>query len=55
MPINQDNYKPIPHKMHLQIMLEPKLDQISLFEKNLAEHNKKSTLKSDFEEVHGEE
>ena len=27
--------------MYLQIMLNPKLDQISLFEKNLADHNKK--------------
>ena len=29
------------YKMYLQIMLEPKLDQVSLFEKNLAEHNRK--------------
>jgi len=29
------------YEMYLQIMLEPRLDQISLFEKNLAEHNKK--------------
>ena len=29
------------YKMYLQIMLEPELDQISLFENNLAEHNKK--------------
>ena len=29
------------YKMYLQILLEPKLDQISQFEENLAEHNKK--------------
>ena len=29
------------YKMYVQIMVQPKLDQISLFEKNLAEHNKK--------------
>lgn len=29
------------HKMFLSIMLEPNLDQISAFEKNLAEHNRK--------------
>ena len=29
------------YEMFLQVALEPKLDQITLFEKNLAEHNKK--------------
>lgn len=29
------------YKMYAQVSLEPKLDQITLFEKNLAEHNKK--------------
>lgn len=29
------------YEMYLQIMLEPKLDQIAIFEENLAEHNQK--------------
>ncbi len=29
------------YKMYIQLSLEPNLDQITLFEKNLAEHNKK--------------